>query len=158
MANGDPATGAVCVLGFDVGSRRIGIALGNTLSGTARPLAVVEVGAQGADWRRIESLIRDWRPDRLIVGEPLTLDGASQPATVRARAFAHEMGARFALPVDLVDERSSSREADQRFAERRRSGQARRRDGDAIDAVAAEVIIERWLQAQPAARASDHSG
>jgi putative holliday junction resolvase len=158
MAIGDSASGTVCVLGFDVGSRRIGVALGNTLSGTARPLAVVDVGAQGADWRRIESLIREWRPDRLIVGEPLTLDGDSQPATARARAFARDIAARFALPVDLVDERSSSREADQRFAERRRSGQARRRDGDAIDAVAAEVIIERWLQALPVAGSNDHPG
>lgn len=146
MSDSSATPGAICVLGFDVGARRIGVALGNTLSRSARPLAVVDVGAQGADWRSIETLVREWRPDRLVVGEPLTLEGASQPATVRARAFAQEIGMRFALPVDLVDERSSSREADRRFAERRQRGEARRRDAAKLDALAAEVIIERWLQ------------
>lgn len=143
-SNADPGT--VCVLGFDVGARRIGVAVGNTLSQTARPLAMVDVGERGPDWTRIETLVREWRPDRLIVGEPLTLDGEVQPATERARGFARQLGRRTALPVDLVDERSTSREADRRFAERRRQGTARRRDAASLDAVAAEVIVERWLQ------------
>ena len=146
MSTGSTAPGTVCVLGFDVGARRIGVAVGNTLSCTARALSVIDVGETGPDWRRIETLAREWRPDRLLVGEPLTLEGETQPATQRARQFAQDIGARLALPVDLVDERSTSREADQRFAERRRSGTARRRDAAALDAVAAEIIVERWLQ------------
>ena len=140
----DPGT--VCVLGFDVGARRIGVAVGNTLSQTARPLAMIEVAERGLDWSRIDALVQEWRPGRLIVGEPLTLDGAVQPATERARGFARQLGQRTALPVDMVDERSTSREADKRFAERRRQGTARRRDAASLDAVAAEIIVERWLQ------------
>ncbi len=143
----DPAPpGPVCVLGFDVGARRIGVAVGNTLSQTARALSVIDVAESGLDWRRIQTLVKEWRPDRLLVGEPLTLDGQTQPATHRARRFAHELREHTGVTVELVDERSSSVEADQRFAQRRRSGEARRRDAAALDAVAAEIIVERWLQ------------
>jgi putative Holliday junction resolvase len=107
---------------------------------------VVDVGAQGVDWARIDTLVREWHPDHLVVGEPLTLEGESQPATERARAFARAASTRFDLPVGLVDERHSSQEADRRFAERRRHGDARRRDGARLDAVAAEIIVERWMQ------------
>jgi putative Holliday junction resolvase len=146
MAEAASDPGTVCVLGFDVGARRIGVAVGNTVSLTARALAMVEVGDAGPDWRRIEALVQEWRPGRLVVGEPLTLEGTTQPATERARGFARQLGRRTALPVDLVDERSTSREADRRFAERRRQGTARRRDAASLDAVAAEIIVERWLQ------------
>ncbi len=135
----------VCVLGFDVGARRIGVAVGNTLSGTARPIAMVAARDDGPDWSAIQSLISQWRPARLVVGEPLTLDGETQPATHMARRFAREAGTRFNLPVDLIDERSSSREAERRFAEKRRNGEARRRDAQVLDALAAQVIVERWL-------------
>lgn len=136
---------AACVLGFDVGSKRIGVAVGNTLTGTARAIAVVDVRENVPDWAAVARLVAEWRPQRLIVGEPLTLDGQSQPATRAARRFAHQARERFALPAVLVDERSSSREADSRFAAQRRSGQARRSDAAALDAVAAQVILERWL-------------
>ncbi len=135
----------VCVLGFDVGARRIGVAVGNTLSRTARAIAMVAARDDGPDWNAVAALVREWRPDRLVVGEPLTLDGEAQPATHMARRFAREAESRFALPVDLIDERSSSREADRRFAEKRRAGQARRRDAQALDALAAQIIVERWL-------------
>ena len=147
MAAEASAPGTVCVLGFDVGARRIGVAVGNTLSASARALTVVDAGEQLADWPRIDALLREWRPQRLLVGEPLTLAGGEQPATARARRFARELGKRSGLPVDLVDERASSKEADRRFAQRRRSGEAKRSDAAALDAIAAEIIIERWLQA-----------
>ena len=135
----------VSVLGFDVGARRIGVAVGNTLSGTARALAMVSARDEGPDWSAVDALVREWRPDRLVVGEPLTLDGETQLATHFARRFAREAGARYGLPVDLIDERSSSREAERRFANARREGLARRRDAQALDALAAQIIVERWL-------------
>ncbi|HPA02646.1 MAG TPA: Holliday junction resolvase RuvX [Chiayiivirga sp.] len=135
----------VSVLGFDVGARRIGVAVGNTLSGTARALAMVSARDEGPDWSAVDALVREWRPDRLVVGEPLTLDGETQLATHFARRFAREAGARYGLPVDLIDERSSSREAERRFANARREGRARRRDAQALDALAAQIIVERWL-------------
>lgn len=146
MSDNPATSGPVCVLGFDVGARRIGVAVGNTLSQTARALSVIDVAESGLDWHRIENIVKEWRPDRLLVGEPLTLDGKTQPATHLARRFAHELAGHTGVTVELVDERSSSVEADQRFAQRRRSGEARRRDAASLDAVAAEIIVERWLQ------------
>lgn len=151
----------ICVLGFDVGGRRIGVAVGNTLSQTARGIAVVPASDNGPDWAQVDALVREWRPDRILVGEPLTLDGETQPATHMARRFAREATQRYGLPVVMIDERSTSREADRRFAERRRNGQARRRDAAMQDAVAAQIIVERWLRdgiglpAMPLADAAD---
>jgi putative Holliday junction resolvase len=142
--SGNPAT-PVCVLGFDVGARRIGVAVGNTISATARAIAMVTAHDDGPDWTAVDALVREWRPQLLIVGEPLTLEGEAQPATHMARRFARTAAERYQLPVELVDERSTSREADRRFAEKRRSGQARRRDAKALDALAAQIIVERWL-------------
>jgi putative holliday junction resolvase len=135
------------VLGFDVGARRIGVAVGSALGLGARALAVVDVHAHGPDWQAIERLHKEWRPDGFVVGDPMTLDGGDQPIRTFAHAFAAQLLARYALPVVLVDERSSSIEAAQRFAADRAQGKRRRRDADALDAVAAAVIIERWLAA-----------
>ncbi|GAB2523080.1 Holliday junction resolvase RuvX [Lysobacter humi (ex Lee et al. 2017)] len=140
-------TGATTVLGFDVGARRIGVAVGSAFGTGARPVAVVDVHANGPDWPAIDRCIREWRPDAFIVGDPMTLDGGDQPARRRARGFAAELQRRFARPVMLVDERSSSVEAAQRFAVERQQGGKRRRDAQVLDAMAAAVIVERWLAA-----------
>lgn len=135
------------VLGFDVGSRRIGVALGSPLAWQARALAVVEVHGAGTDWPAIDRVFREWRPDGFIVGDPLTLEGGTQPARERAHEFARQLQARFQLPVLLVDERSSSMEAAQRFASERAEGRKRRRDAVGLDAMAAAIIVERWMSA-----------
>lgn len=135
------------VLGFDVGSKRIGVAIGSALGAGARALAVVELRSGGADWGVLDRLYQDWRPGGLVVGDPLTLDGQDQPARQRAHAFARQLRQRYRLPVLLVDERSSSVEAARRFAGARADGRRRRRDAESLDAVAAAVIIERWLAA-----------
>jgi putative Holliday junction resolvase len=139
-----PTLSSVTVLGFDYGARRIGVAVGNALSG-ARALEVIANGAQGPDWTRIGALLREWRPQALLVGLPLTMSGEEQRNSQAARAFAAELTKRYELPSELVDERLSSREAAQRFAARRASGQAKRKHAAALDAVAAEVIVENWL-------------
>lgn len=141
-----PADGSV--LGFDVGARRIGVAVGNALTG-ARALAVVDVHEDRIDWTAVERLCREWRPGGLVVGDPMTLDGSDQPIRMRAKAFARELRTRLRLPVVMIDERSSSVEAAQRFAARRAEGSRRRRDAAVLDAEAAAIIIERWL-ASPA--------
>lgn len=133
------------VLGFDVGARRIGVAVGSALGG-ARAVAVVDVHEAGPDWKAVERLYAEWRPRGLVVGDPMTLDGGDQPIRKRARAFAEELKQRFGVPVAMVDERSSSVEAAQRFARDRAAGNRRRRDAAALDAVAAAVILERWLE------------
>ena len=135
-----------CVFGFDVGSRLTGVAIGNTFTASARALTTVTVRDDGApDWQRLDALRQEWQPDTLVVGLPLTLDGAEQPASRRARQFATQLQQRYSLPVVLVDERHSSQEAAQRFAAARAVGLKRRRDAAGIDAEAAAVILERWL-------------
>ncbi|HET6604027.1 MAG TPA: Holliday junction resolvase RuvX [Xanthomonadaceae bacterium] len=146
MSGAAAQSGALCVLGFDVGTRRIGVAVGNTLSHSARPLAVVAASDQGPDWSAIDRHVHRWNPARLVVGDPLSLEGEVQAITRRARAFAEAVAERYGVPVDLVDERSTSREADRVFARRRRDGTARRKDAAELDAVAASLILERWLQ------------
>jgi putative Holliday junction resolvase len=141
------STSATTVLGFDVGARRIGVAVGSVFGSGARPVAVVDVHASGPDWPAIEKLVREWRPDGFVVGDPMTLDGGDQPIRKRAHAFARDLGRRFGKPVMLIDERSSSVEAAQRFAGERAQGGKRRRDAQVLDAVAAAIIIERWLAA-----------
>jgi len=135
------------VLGFDVGARRIGVAVGSAFGHGARALAVIDVHGDHIDWPAIDRLHKEWRPDGLVVGDPMTLEGGDQPIRERAHAFARELQVRYRLPVVLMDERSSSVEAAQRFALDRAEGRRRRRDAAALDAVAAAVIIERWLAA-----------
>ena len=91
------------VLGFDVGARRIGVAIGSAFASGARALAVVDVHAAGPDWNRIEALRREWRPDGLVVGDPMGLDGGDQPVRKLAQAFARELRRRTGLPVVMVD-------------------------------------------------------
>lgn len=135
------------VLGFDVGARRIGVAVGSGFGLGARALAVVDVHDDQIDWKAVEKLHREWRPAGFIVGDPMTLDGGDQPIRARARAFAQALRARFGLPVAMMDERNSSQEAAQRFAADRADGRRKRRDAELLDAVAAAVIVERWLAA-----------
>lgn len=134
-------------LGFDIGSKAIGVAISNPLAGSVRELGVVGVGEGGLDWTRVDALVADWSPVVLVVGDPLQLDPAApdQPNRARARRFARHARQRYGVPVWLVDERHTSQEAARRFAADRAQGRRRRRDAARIDALAAVVILERWL-------------
>lgn len=136
-----------CVLGFDVGSKLIGVAVGNRITQSARALATVAMRDGQPDWPALDRLHREWLPQTLVVGLPLTLDGAEQPASQLARRFADGLRQRYGTAPVLIDERHSSREAAERFADARAAGLRRRRDGAQIDAEAAAVILERWLAA-----------
>lgn len=138
-----------CAFGFDVGSKLIGVAVGNAFTASARALGVVAMRDGAPDWPALDALHAQWLPDVLVVGLPLTLDGDEQPASKRSRRFAEQLKSRYGTDVTLVDERHSSREAAQRFAGARAAGLKRRRDAVAIDAEAAAVILERWLAGAP---------
>jgi putative Holliday junction resolvase len=139
------------LLGFDFGVRRIGVSLGNTLTGTARALEILDSVPVDRRFERIGALIREWRPDRLVVGRPLDEDGATTETTRRAERFANQLRGRFGLPVEAVDERFSSREAQAIIA----SAGGRRDDEDGV---AAAVILEQYLHAPRALpRPSDPS-
>lgn len=141
-----------CVLGFDVGSKLIGVAVGNRITQSARALGTVAMREGQPDWAALDRLHREWLPQALVVGLPLSLDGAEQPASRLARRFADGLKQRYGTAPVLIDERHSSREAAERFAGARAAGLRRRRDGAQIDAEAAAVILERWLAAADPAR------
>jgi putative holliday junction resolvase len=141
-----PSAPARIVLAFDFGRRRIGVACGDTVSRTAAPLDAVPSGSAGPRWEVIESLFREWQPALTVVGLPYNVDGSDSAMTQAAREFAAELERRCRLPVVLVDERYSSREAEARLKSARKSGLRRRRVVKAdVDAAAACVILERWF-------------
>jgi putative holliday junction resolvase len=141
-ANGTPRV----VLAFDFGQRRIGVACGDTVSRTAAPLEAVPAGSAGPRWEVIEALLREWQPALAVVGLPYNVDGSDSAMTLAAREFAAELGRRCRLPVALVDERYSSREAEAKLKSERESGLRRRRVVKAdVDAAAACIILERWF-------------
>jgi putative Holliday junction resolvase len=132
------------VLAFDFGKRRIGVACGDTLSRTARPLSGVVNSPAGPRWDVVDSLLREWQPALLVVGLPYNVDDSESIMTAAARGFAVELEHRYTLPVKLVDERYSSLEAETRLRSERESGLRRRRVAKAdVDAAAACVILER---------------
>lgn len=134
------------VLAFDFGQRRIGVACGDTVSRTAAPLNAVPASSAGPRWDLIESLVHEWQPALAVVGLPYNVDGSDSAMTQAARQFAAELERRCRLPVVLVDERYSSREAEARLKSARETGLRRRRVVKAdVDAAAACVILERWF-------------
>ncbi|HET6725102.1 MAG TPA: Holliday junction resolvase RuvX [Gammaproteobacteria bacterium] len=132
-------------LGFDFGLRRIGIAVGQSLTATAGGLGVVAARDGEPDWEAIERLAAEWHPQALVVGLPYNADGSEQPLTARARDFARALGERLDLPVSLVDERLSSHAAETELKDERQAGRRRLRKGD-IDSRAARLILESWLR------------
>jgi putative holliday junction resolvase len=138
--------GVLTMLAFDVGARRTGVAVGNSLSGSARPVGILDVYDAGPDWPAVDAWMREWMPNGLVVGNPLTQDGENQPARDRAIHFARSLQQRYGKPVSLMDERNTSIEAAQRFAESRARGESKRHQADQLDAWAAVIILERWFQ------------
>ena len=138
---------AELILAFDYGLRRIGVAVGNT--GTRTATAVGVLAARGAaDWDAVARCVRQWSPSRAVVGLPYNMDGSETVLTAACREFATELSKRYQLPVELVDERLTSSAAQADLREARRSGARRRRvRREDIDANAARLILETWLQA-----------
>ena len=118
------------VLGFDFGSRRIGVAIGNRLTGHARPLTTIDSVDTEARWKALNAVIDEWQPVALAVGIPLHPDGASHAMTARCQRFARQLEGRYRLPVLRVDERYSSAVVEH--------------ESD-VDAAAAAVILQQWL-------------
>lgn len=139
------STSAECVLAFDYGTRHIGVAVGQSITGNASPLAALAARDGVPRWEQIGALIEEWRPQRLVVGLPLNMDGSESELAARARKFANRLHGRFNLPVVLWDERLSSFEAKGMLLERGR------RDfrGSGVDSLSAVLILESWFAAHP---------
>jgi putative holliday junction resolvase len=133
------------LLGFDYGTHKIGIAVGQTISATATPLATVRNRGQKPDWARIEAIIRDWRPEAAVLGVPYHMDDREESWAERVRRFARQLEGRFGLPVHLIDERLTTHDAERQLAA---AGQRNTKRGDLVDAYAAKLILETWLNEQ----------
>ena len=139
-------------LAFDYGTQRIGVAFGQTLTGTAQAIAVLRARDGVPDWEEVGTLIERWKPDVFVVGLPYNLDGSDSPLLLRANKFAHRLNGRFHRPSYGFDERLSSIEAAERILEhgdsqggQRLSSKRGRGKATAIDDVAAQIILENWL-------------
>jgi putative Holliday junction resolvase len=135
------------VLGFDFGKRRIGVAVGQPLTGSASPQTVVQSTADGnPDWTAIEALVTQWAPNALVVGRPGNMDGTDSPMTAAAEAFAEALAERTGMVVALVDERLTSFDAMEALRAQRREGTRKRRiRREDVDALAAKLIVESYL-------------
>ena len=129
---------AQTLLAFDYGEKHIGIAVGQTLTRSANPLTTVGVDGTTPDWEAITRIVETWQPDALVVGLPLNMDGTEQSITLGARRFGNQLEGRYRLPVHLVDERLTTREARARLA-------AEGKWGTEDHPVAAQIILESWF-------------
>ena len=155
----DPATRQWTALAFDYGRKRIGVAVGDSVTRRAKPVTTLKVGGSGVDWPAIQGVIAEWQPAVLVVGVPLNADGSAGELARNAQRFARGLRRFHGLPVDLVDERFSSLEAAQELRSARASGRRKRRVQRAdVDAVAACVILERWFERAPSEPATPAEG
>jgi len=133
------------IIAIDFGLRNIGVAVGNTLSLTSRPLTILQARDGVPDWDALSSIFDEWRPDRILVGNPLNMDDSESDMGRQAARFARRIEGRFGLPVTLVDERLSSREA-------KANALAAGHRGDfasiPVDDEAAAIILATWLHQQ----------
>ncbi len=130
------------MLAFDFGTRRIGVAVGNTLTRVAQPLATVADRTDEARLAAIATLVAQWEPQRLVVGVPVHADGAAHATTALAQRFAGELGRRFGLPVECADERFTTQAARSAIGEAGVRGAAARA---ARDQVSAQLILQGWF-------------
>ena len=136
------------VLAFDFGQRRIGVAVGQDVTGSASPLGIIDNRDGDIDFAAIDRLVAEWRPVRLIVGLPLNADDSAGPLGAAVRAFVAALE-RYRLPIVTTDERYSSIEAERLLQKARADGRRGRIDKAAIDAAAAVLIAERYLAGAP---------
>ena len=134
------------VLAFDFGTRRIGVAIGNTIVGAAHPLVTIEGDSLATTLAAIGVLVDEWRPQRLLVGMPVHADGTPHDMTAKAQRFGRQLAGRFGLPVDYADERHTTYEASSTLAEAGLRGKGAK---DVRDRVAAQLILQGWLDDQP---------
>ena len=143
----EPLATETTILAFDFGTRRIGVAVGNTLIRIAHPLTTIDKSSAEARFAAIADLIAQWRPGALIVGRPVHADGAAHAMTDLAEKFARQLEGRFAIPVARADERYSTREATTALANVAGTRPEARKA--ARDAVAAQLILQAWFDGGP---------
>lgn len=131
------------ILAFDFGLNSIGCAVGQSITGTAQPLAAFKAQDGIPNWEAIGTLLKEWQPDLLVVGLPLNMDGSEQPLTQRAKKFANRLHGRFQLQVTLHDERLTTVEARAEIFSR---GGFKALKKDKVDSISACLILESWFE------------
>ena len=139
-------------LAFDYGTKRIGVAVGQELTGSASPLSTVRASDGKPDWDAITKLIEQWQPDEVVVGLPLNMDGSESELSRRAQRFGNQLHGRYNLRAHFMDERLSSLQAEEELRERPQSdsrnksrSKSKKVQAADIDKVAAKIILESWL-------------
>ena len=137
------------IMGFDYGTRKIGIAVGQLITKTANPIAIISARDGVPDWSEIEKLILEWQPTQFVIGLPLNMDETESEMSQRSLKFARRLTGKFNIPHHTIDERLTSREArslHESHSSTRRGPADRSRDE--IDDIAAQIILESWLKLQ----------
>lgn len=132
------------LLGFDFGTKRIGVAIAQELTGTANPLTTLKAVKNKPDWQNITKIINEWQPDLLIIGLPLHMDGSEQPMTAAAKRFSNQLNGRYNIPIALMDERLSSNEAKSIIKERTNASSVFQHK-EQIDMISAQLILQSWI-------------
>lgn len=141
-----PESIQVSILAFDYGTQKIGVAIGQSFTGTATPLPEIKARDGQPDWNQVATLIEEWQPDAFVVGVPINMDGSEFELTQRARKFGQRLHGRFGKPWFEMDERLTSFEArEQRNAQGNRSGAGK---GGLVDSIAASLILQSWFTEQ----------
>ena len=149
----DPAK-PLAALAFDFGTQRIGVAFGQTVSGSAQPVTILRARDGIPDWAQLETLLADWKPDVFVVGLPYNLDGSDSELLNRAIKFGNRLHGRFHKPVYGMDERLSSQAAIEQIMELK----GQKADNMAIDHVAAQIILQDWFDELRRAGAAVQTG
>ena len=140
-----PDIGQRTVLAFDFGTKSIGVAVGQEVTGTASPLAALKARDGIPDWQQIAALYEEWQPHLVVVGLPLNMDGSEQEMTQRAKKFANRLHGRFKVAVETCDERLTATDAKSMLFE---LGGYKKLTKDKIDSVSACVIFTSWIESQ----------
>jgi putative Holliday junction resolvase len=136
------------LLAFDYGKRRLGVAVGQMVTGTATPLTTLQRRANRTDWAAIAALVQTWKPDAMVVGLPHGIHDDTHEIKAAIAAFRRQLEARFELPVYTADEAYTSTEAYAHLKERRRAqNDGKRIQKDEIDCLAAAILLEAWMSA-----------
>ena len=130
------------LLAFDYGTKNIGVATGQTITSSATSQPPLKAKDGIPDWNQVEKLIAEWKPDLVLVGLPLHMDGSESELSARARKFANRLHGRFGVKVEMVDERLTSFEAKGEVMSR---GGSRDYQHNPVDSIAARLILEGWL-------------
>ncbi len=136
------------VIAFDFGLKRTGVAVGNTLTGSASPECTLLSQDQKPDWQGISRLFEIWKPEQLVVGMPTELDGSENPLKKRIERFCNQLNGRYSLPVDQENEQFTSIEAAGRLKQLRQSGRKKKVSKEEVDKIAASIILENWMTRQ----------